>query len=475
MTDYVKVSELDPVSLPLTGAETFPLIQGGVTKGATAQDIADLASGLSDGDKGDITVSGSGATWTIDNGVVTTAKMGGDVTTAGKALLDDATAGDQRTTLGATTVGGNLFTLNNPSAVSFVRVNADNTASTRSASQMRSDLGLDTMAIQSAGAVAITGGSIAGITDLAVADGGTGASDATTARSNLGLGTLATQAASSVSITGGSISGITDLAVADGGTGASNASSARTNLGLGTVATLNSIATANIDNDAVTYAKLQNVSATSRILGRKTAAAGDAEECTLSEILDFIGSAAQGDILYRGASAWARLAAGTSGQVLQTQGAGANPQWASVSAPTIVVKTSDQSKTSDTTIAADSALSFSMAANTNYWIRIRVAAESASATPDIKWSLTGPASPTSVRGAYQIFDPPNVISGVAFSAYPASVTSDIDAAGVTHITFDLYVQNGANAGTFAFAWAQNTSNAGATTVIAGSTLEYSVL
>jgi len=42
---------------------------------------------------------------------------------------------------------------------------------------------------------------------------------ASTARNNLGLGSIATQASNNVSITGGAISGITDLAVADGGTG----------------------------------------------------------------------------------------------------------------------------------------------------------------------------------------------------------------------------------------------------------------
>ena len=47
-----------------------------------------------------------------------------------------------------------------------------------------------------------------------------------------GLGTIATQASSNVSITGGSITGITDLAIADGGTGASTAPNARINLGL---------------------------------------------------------------------------------------------------------------------------------------------------------------------------------------------------------------------------------------------------
>jgi hypothetical protein len=45
-----------------------------------------------------------------------------------------------------------------------------------------------------------------------------------------GLGTIATQAANNVSITGGSISGITDLAIADGGTGASTAAAAITAL-----------------------------------------------------------------------------------------------------------------------------------------------------------------------------------------------------------------------------------------------------
>lgn len=54
---------------------------------------------------------------------------------------------------------------------------------------------------------------------------------------------------------------------------------------------------ANLPNDTVTYAKMQNVSATDRVLGRSTAGAGDVEEivCTAAgrALLDDANSAAQ--------------------------------------------------------------------------------------------------------------------------------------------------------------------------------------
>ena len=53
-------------------------------------------------------------------------------------------AGDARANLGATTVGSNLFTLTNPSAISFPRINADNTVSALDASTFRSAIGAGT-------------------------------------------------------------------------------------------------------------------------------------------------------------------------------------------------------------------------------------------------------------------------------------------------------------------------------------------
>ena len=49
-----------------------------------------------------------------------------------------------RTSLGASTVGGNLFTLINPNAITFIRINADNTVSTLDASTFRTAIGAGT-------------------------------------------------------------------------------------------------------------------------------------------------------------------------------------------------------------------------------------------------------------------------------------------------------------------------------------------
>jgi len=108
-----------------------------------------------------------------------------------------------------------------------------------------------------------------------------------------------------------------------------------TGSGTGSFATTianNAVTTAKINDDAVTYAKMQDVSATSQVLGRRSSGSGDVEECTLSQVLDFVGSAAQGDVLYRGASTWDRLGAGTRGRYLQTGGTSANPSWAQAAA-----------------------------------------------------------------------------------------------------------------------------------------------
>jgi hypothetical protein len=58
-----------------------------------------------------------------------------------------------------------------------------------------------------------------------------------------------------------------------------------------------SVTTAKIANDAVTYAKIQNVSATDKLLGRSTAGAGDVEEITCTAagraLLDDASASAQ--------------------------------------------------------------------------------------------------------------------------------------------------------------------------------------
>jgi hypothetical protein len=94
----------------------------------------------------------------------------------------------------------------------------------------------------------------------------------------------------------------------------------------GTALGFGTIATAGIGDGQVTYAKLQDVSATQRVIGRNTAGSGDAEEVTASQLLDWLGNT-RGSVLVRGAAGWAILAPGTSGHVLTSNGASADPSY----------------------------------------------------------------------------------------------------------------------------------------------------
>lgn len=84
------------------------------------------------------------------------------------------------------------------------------------------------------------------------------------------------------------------------------------------------ISTAMLQNGAVTNAKLANMSSGTF---KGTVTTGVPQDLTASTILDTIGNS-QGQILFRSATQWANLTAGTSGAFLSSQGTNQNPVWA---------------------------------------------------------------------------------------------------------------------------------------------------
>jgi hypothetical protein len=86
-----------------------------------------------------------------------------------------------------------------------------------------------------------------------------------------------------------------------------------------------------IADGGVTNAKLAGM-ASLTIKANKEAVLGPPEDLSLSQVLDFITGAAQGDVLFRGAAAWQRLPIDTAGKVLTSGGAGADLTWTTPSA-----------------------------------------------------------------------------------------------------------------------------------------------
>lgn len=84
----------------------------------------------------------------------------------------------------------------------------------------------------------------------------------------------------------------------------------------------------NLDNESKkTYTDINTIMAADGHAHTGDGSDGAVIDADSLNVIPIPASIAQGDIIYRGASAFERLPAGTSGQILKTQGASANPVW----------------------------------------------------------------------------------------------------------------------------------------------------
>jgi hypothetical protein len=132
-------------------------------------------------------VAGSSSITTV--GTIATGVWNGTAIAVANGGTGASTAANAITNLGATTVGGNLFTLTNPSAITFPRINANNTITALSAADFRTAIGAGTSS--TTGTVTSVGGT-GTVSGLSL-------SGTVTSTGNLTLGGTLTVAASNFS------------------------------------------------------------------------------------------------------------------------------------------------------------------------------------------------------------------------------------------------------------------------------------
>ena len=141
------------------------------------------------------------------------------------------------------------------------------------------------------------------------------------------LGTMADQNANAVAITGGTISGLTaPMAIADGGTGQ-----------ITKTAAFDGLSPLTSQGDVLTHDGTNNVRLARGSAGKylKMNPGGTMPEWGDGYVTP---TTTQGDIIVRGAGADTRLGIGTAGQVLKVNAGGNSPEWASAENPTLTTQ-----------------------------------------------------------------------------------------------------------------------------------------
>lgn len=138
-----------------------------------------------------------------------------------------------------------------------------------------------------------------------------------------------------------------------------------------------------------------------------------------------------------------------------------------------ILKQSNETRTATTTLADDTNLKATVQPNSKYVFRAHIFFET-TAAGDFKWSIGGPASPVAVRIQHACIIPgATAWAGIgvetAFGFGPVALAGTGTTGGYVEIN-GMFETNAAG-GTVAFRWAQNTSDAGNTTVLRGSYIE----